>query len=183
MKSTSTQPPFSPSSTGVSGEWLRYLASPFVRDTLGPLLAALATPVPVHSQWQSPPGSNLRAGLTQSGQLNVYGYPDDAIFSHEVGHLIALHLLAPQVTDKVEDIYNAQKPKAFHYQSETGNLPAEYTAETFRMAMELVRNPKTSDKHVSEAEKKFPGTRLWYDWIQKQLAAKSAAPVQEAQKK
>jgi len=172
---------FVPGRSGLSKEWQSYFAKPFVADTLSRLVN---DPVEV-SSFDSPPQDlpNLRAGTTNAGTIQLYGKQDEealGAFTHEVGHVIDRRSQetgdALEITETLRAIFNTAKPPAFTYESDTGNLPEEYVAETFRSAMEIVRSPaEQQQRDLQLAERSFPGITLWYNWIQQRLNGNKTA--------
>jgi hypothetical protein len=166
-------PRFVPGPRGLSQQWQDYFATPFARDTLGSLVRG--RPVQVESDSLPPAGQDrLRGGTTNLGNVKMFGALDDEAkdaFTHEIGHVIDLRSQAAGVTDSLRTIFQNKKPEAFTYDSDTGNLPAEYVAETFRMAMGVIRSPaQQQDRDLEQAERSFPGITLWYNWIKSRLA-------------
>jgi len=113
----------------------------------------------------------------------LYGKQDEealGAFTHEVGHVIDRRSQetgdALEITETLRAIFNTAKPPAFTYESDTGNPPAEYVAETFRSAMEIVRSPADQQQlNLQQAERQFPGISLWYNWIQQRLKSNTTA--------
>jgi len=109
----------------------------------------------------------------------MFENPNDGVFTHELAHVLDMRSQVSgdglEVTDSVRTIFNTKRPPAFIYESATGNLPAEYVAETFRTAMEIVRSSQPHEPQLQQAEKKFPGTQVWYNWIQKRLNSNTTA--------
>ena|ERR1051325_5403073 len=173
-------PKFVPGSHGLSDAWQRYFSTPYVSDTLARLVGKNNPPVQVSSMAR-PPGADprLQSGTTNLGTVQMYINPDDGIFTHELGHVLDMRSQVSgdglEVTDSVRSIFNKKRPSAFTYESATGNLPAEYVAETFRMAMEIVRSSKPHDPQIQKAESRFPGTQAWYNWIQQRLNGSNTA--------
>lgn len=168
------KPKFIAGKEGLSKEWMKYLTIPFVQDTLGRLVGQ--EPVSIDSHFKPPMGQEgLRGGLTASGTMKVYESPNDALLTHEIGHVIEWRLLAPEVTDSLRTMFENKPPRAFTYQSATGDLAGEYIAETFRMAMEMVRKPDEEQKNLEKTEKKFPGVSMWTKWLHKRLESTDVA--------
>lgn len=163
---------FVPGETGLSPAWLRYLESPFVRDTMAAVFRG-AEPIRLNSFLYPPQNQpGLRGGVTNRGNVQLFERPNDDLFTHEMGHMIERRLLAPEVTDSVRTLYENLRPRAFTYQSGTGDLPAEYVGETFRMAMRLLRasqDAKAAQREERE-EKRYPGIRLWLNWLRSRLS-------------
>src|SRR5262249_53180235 len=109
----------------------------------------------------------LQGGVTSAGELRLYVSPHDALLTHELGHIIERRLLAPAVTDSLQTLFEERPPASFTYYSPTGNYPAEYVAETFRMAMEVVRSAakESRQQRLQTLEQRYPGVTLWYTWL------------------
>lgn len=161
-------PKFVAGKEGLSTAWLKYLATPFVTDTLSLLVGK--EPVTLESRYKPPMGQeNLRGGLTASGTMKLYEGPNDDLFTHELGHVIEWRLLAPEVTDSLRTMFETKAPRAWTYKSATGDPAAEYIAETFRMAVDMVRKPDEEAKNLEKTEKKFPGVSMWTKWLHSRL--------------
>jgi hypothetical protein len=162
-------PRFVPGPRGVSQEYQNYFSTPYVRDTLASLVQG--PPVKVESFSQPPEGQErLRGGTTNLGNIQLFEKPNDDSFTHELGHVIDMRSQAAPVTDSLRTIFQNKRPSSFVYESATGDLPAEYVAETFRTAMGIVRSPAdTQERDLQRAERDFPGITLWYNWIKSRL--------------
>src|SRR5205807_5125351 len=109
-------------------------------------------------------------GLTsQRGDtITMYGRPNDGYFTHEIGHVLDVHNIAPAVSSSVAMLFNPNNKQAGY----AATNEREYVAEAFRTAMALVRQHGTADDidtHVARADKRLPGTALWVKWIQQHL--------------
>jgi len=105
--------------------------------------------------------------------MRLFENPNNDSFTHELGHVLDQRSRvtgdALEVTDSLRTIFKNQRPR-FNYESATGDLPAEYVAETFREAMSVVRSPTDiQERNLQQSEKKFPGITLWYNWIKARL--------------
>lgn len=162
MKSTTTFV-----ATDAQPNWQSYLATPFVHDTLAPLLNPLS--VVVKAQAHAPiMRDDLRGVTSQHGDtVTMFGPPHDGYFTHELGHVVDVHNLAPTVAASVAVLFNPNNKQAGY----AATNEREYVAEAFREAMQALRTaPDVRDKHIAKAEKRLPGTLLWVRWLQQQLA-------------
>jgi len=173
-------PKFVPGNRGLSDAWKNYFSTPYVSDTLSRLVGQ-GPPVEVSSVPRPPEEDpKLQGGTTNAGTLLMYERPDDGVFTHELGHVLDVRSQetgdALEVTETLRAIFNTKRPEGFTYESATGNLPAEYVAETFRSAMEIVRSPaEQQQRDLQLAERSFPGITLWYNWIQQRLNGNKTA--------
>lgn len=155
----------------LSESWQRYLTTPFVLDTLVPLIGR--EPLLMSSRSRPPLGfEDYRGGLTTRGEVRLFQSPNDDLLTHELGHVIAHRLLAPQVTDSLQTIFERLRPRAFlAYYSTTGDYAGEYVAETFRMTMTLVRSGSDEEQalKLQKLERDFPGISMWYNWVRSRL--------------
>lgn len=162
---------FVPGQGGLSSDWQKFLASPFARDTLLPLIGshdlAVRSSLP-------PAGRPDLAGHTSAlgDTVSMYLKPGEDYFTHEIGHVIDVRDLAPEVSGNVAAIYTKLKPR-FGY---AGTNEYEYIAETFRTAMNLFRSTPDLDQRnerLKDVERVMPGVKLWSDWLHKQFGPKT----------
>lgn len=151
--------------------WQTYLTTPYVHDTLASLLDSLS--VVVKAQAHTPVMRNdLRGVTSQHGDtITMFGPPHDGYFTHELGHILDVHNIAPTVAASVSMLFNPNNKQAGY----AATNEREYVAEAFREAMQALRSaPDNREKNISKAEKRLPGTLLWVRWIQQQLAKQKA---------
>lgn len=155
-----------------SPQWQQYLAAPYAHDTLAPLLGALS--VTVQSKYAPPVARPDLTGITNAAgdTVTMYGRPNDTYFTHELGHIVDVQNLAPDISSQVARLYDPKRAGLGY--AATNDF--EYVAEAFRSAMDVYRSaPDTVEKNLAKAEKRLPGVTLWFKWIQQRLAKKATS--------
>jgi hypothetical protein len=104
--------------------------------------------------------------------------PNDDLLTHEVGHVIDYRQLAPEISEGIRAIFEKKRPRFIYggqpvtdYSAGSG-YAAEYVAETFHMAIDVIRSITDSSKQeerLQRLETRFPGISLWVKYIRDNL--------------
>ena len=164
------QPQFQAAKGGLSSDWVQYLQTPFVRDTLARLVGDV--PVSVQSRMGGGLTRPDLAGVTspRGDLISMFVPPSDDFFSHEVGHVLDVRNLAPAVSSNLYALYQQNRNRATDEYARTNEY--EYIAEAFRHAVNVFRVADAAQRKAAadDAETSVPGTGLWLDWLKQKFA-------------